>query len=48
MPALKGMFGSHIAVEKDDKGDLLNQRINFSKLKSEMRDKLLFNDEEFK
>ena len=48
MPALKGMFGSHIAVEKNDKADLLNQRINFSKLKNDLRDKLLFNDEEFK
>lgn len=48
VPALSGMFGNHLAVEKDNKGDLLNQRINFSKLKSDLRDKLLFNDAEFK
>lgn len=48
MPALSGMFGSHLAVEKDNNGDFMNQRINFSKLKSELRDKLLFNDAEFK
>ena len=42
------MFGNHLAVEKGDSGDLLNQRINFSKLKSDIRDKLLFDDEEFK
>ena len=48
VPALTGMFGSHLAVEKDNKSDFMNQRINFSKLKSELRDKLLFNDAEFK